>query len=91
MDEWIEAFATALGEEPIEPKEMGALLRVSREVAHRVQRRHAPLSTYLIGLHVGRRVAEGASRGLALDEAIDVTNRVLPSPPPGENSEADRA
>ena len=85
-DDWIERFATALGEPGVEPGEMGRLLKLSREVAHRVERKYAPLSTFVVGAYVGRRVAEGAPREEALAEAAEAARRLLPE---GEAEEPD--
>jgi len=78
VDEWIDKLATALGEEPMDPKEMGALLKLARDVAHGVERKLAPISTFVVGLHVGRRVAEGIPRTQALAEAVDAARALIP-------------
>jgi len=44
------------------------MLSLSRDVAHEVERKMAPLSTYLAGIHVGRRLAEGVNTHDALGE-----------------------
>jgi len=44
------------------------MLSLSRDVAHQVERKMAPLSTYLAGIHVGRRSAEGVNAHDALEE-----------------------
>jgi hypothetical protein len=86
VEDWIDRFAAELGESGVAPAEMGRLLKVSREVAHRVERRFAPLSTFVVGTYVGRRVAEGASREQALTEAVEAANRLLPE---GEDAEGE--
>ena len=67
MEDWLDRYAEALGEDPVTPDEMGALLRLAREVAHRTQdRRLAPLSTFLAGYHGRERLKDAAqawSRG----------------------------
>ena len=78
MDEWIDRLARALGEEAVAPAETGALLKLSREVAHGVERKLAPVSTFLAGLYVGRQVAAGVPRGRALDAAIARAAELLP-------------
>lgn len=78
MDEWIDKLATALGEEPVEPKEMGALLKLARDVAHGVDRKLAPVSTFVVGMHVGRRAAEGMPRTQALTEALETARALIP-------------
>lgn len=78
MEEWIDSFARALGEEPVDPKEMGALLKLARDVAHGVDRKLAPVSTFVVGMHVGRRAAEGLPRMQALTEAIGAARALIP-------------
>jgi hypothetical protein len=81
MEDWLERFAAALGVEPITPKEMGTLLKLSREVAHGVERKFAPLSTYLAGLHVGRRSAAGEDPDEALRRAVREALQLIPGQP----------
>jgi hypothetical protein len=82
MDTWMEELAEALGERPLDRVESGALLRLSREVAHGVERKFAPLSTFLVGAAVGRRVAAGEDRGEAFADAVAAALGVIP--PGGE-------
>jgi len=77
MDEWLDRWANALGERAVSGEEVGAMLRLSREVAHAVERRLAPLSTYLAGIHVGRRLAEGATPAEALTEVRRAADALL--------------
>jgi len=79
LDEWIDELARALGEGPMEPKEMGAILKMARDVAHGVDRKMAPLSTFLVGVSEGRRVAEGSSRESALADAIEAARALIPA------------
>ena len=81
MDDWIDRFADALGVARVTPKAMGALLKMSREVAHGVERKDAPLSTYLAGLYVGHRTAAGEDSDAALRRAIDEAVRLVPEQP----------
>jgi Domain of unknown function (DUF6457) len=81
MDDWIDRFADALGVERMAPKEMGALLKMSREVAHGVERKDAPLSTYLAGLFVGQRTAAGEDPGAALRRAVEEALQMVPDRP----------
>ncbi len=78
MTEWIEDLARELGEEPLTEKEVQELLDVSRDVAHRVERKFTPLSTFLLGEAVARGIANGASRENALRESIDRLTGLLP-------------
>jgi hypothetical protein len=78
MDEWLDRFASALGERAPEREEIGAMLQLSRGVAHGVERKFAPLSAYIAGIHVGRREAEGGSLADALSEVRAVARDLLP-------------
>jgi len=81
MDEWtwLDELTDALGEAPLDRAHIGAMLRLSREVAHGVDRKMAPVSTFVAGLHVARRVAEGAAAADALREVEDAAARLIPS------------
>ena len=78
MEDWIERLTEALGEPAVAPAEMGALLKLSRDVAHGVERRFAPLSTFVLGAYVGRRVGEGAARDQAVAEGLAAARGLLP-------------
>jgi hypothetical protein len=82
MEDWIDRLAAALGEDPLSETETTRLLGVSREVAHRVERKITPLAAFLLGSATGRSVAGGASRADALAAALDSLERLLPTPPP---------
>jgi len=81
VDTWIDELAAALALEPLSHEEADQLLRLAREVAHRVERKGAPLASFLLGMHVARRTADGASRASALDEAIAAAEARLPPAP----------
>jgi hypothetical protein len=81
MDEWLDRFARALGERPTGRDEIGMMLALSREVAHGVERKLAPLCTYLAGMHVQRRVAGGATVAEALEEIRAAARALIPEPP----------
>ena len=83
METWIDELAGALGEEPLLPEEVDTLLGTARDVAHRVERRITPLSTFLLGAAVGRREAAGAGRAEALAETLDTLRDKLPETPAG--------
>jgi len=84
MGAWIDDLAAALGEAPLDPGETSTLLQVARDVAHRVERRVTPLSTFLLGTAVGRDQAAGETRGEALERSLAVLRSLLPEPPAGE-------
>ncbi len=81
MTEWIDRLADGMGLQPLSAAESERLLRASRDVAHRVERRITPLSTFLLGMGVAARMAQGASREIAFDDAIDSLLRRLPDAP----------
>jgi hypothetical protein len=78
MDDWLEELATALGVEPLGREEAGSLLRATREVAHRVERKDAPLAAFLLGVAAAR---SGPDRGAALAESLSRMDDVLPPGP----------
>jgi hypothetical protein len=80
MDTWIDDLARALGEEPLTAAETTELLDAARDVAHRVERKWTPLSTFMVGCAVGR--AGGGDRG----ETLSATLRKLASLLPPEES-----
>jgi Domain of unknown function (DUF6457) len=51
LDDWTDAVRQALD---LDPFEAGIVLDLARDVAHGVMRPAAPLSTYLLGVAVGR-------------------------------------
>ena len=61
MDNWIDEFARTLGEAPLTSTEMSRLLDAAGDVAHRVERKMTPLSTFVVGCAVGRTLATGCS------------------------------
>ena len=81
MDDWQEQFAVVLGVEPLSREESGAVLKLARDVAHGVERKFAPLSTYLLGVAVGSRAASGADRASAFREALVEGLPTVPRPP----------
>ena len=47
-------------------------------MAHRVERKGTPLAAFLLGMHVAARTADGSPRSLAIDDAIGMTEALLP-------------
>lgn len=84
MGAWIDDLAAGLGEAPLDPRETATLLEVARDVAHRVERRVTPLSTFLLGTAVGRGLAAGEARAEALERSLAVLRSLLPEPREGE-------
>ena len=76
--EWLGRLASELGEEPPGRDEIGTMLRVSRDVARGVERKLAPLTTFVAGMHVARRAAEGIDRSQALREVEAAVTALVP-------------
>ena len=74
----LERIADALGIEAPTATETSEILSVARDVAHTVERRITPVSTYLLGLSVQGRVAAGASREDALSAALSDLRTAVP-------------
>lgn len=82
MDDWLDGFVLALGERPLDREEIGAVLALARDVAHGVERRLAPLASFVAGMHVQRRVAEGAGVADAVQEFRTAARTLIPEAPP---------
>ena len=81
MTEWIDGLAEMFALEPLTDGETDRLLRVARDVAHRVERKGTPLAAFLIGMDVASRVAGGASRDAAVGGSIAAVEALLPAAP----------
>lgn len=68
LDEWLASAATELGLEP-GSVDIATVLNVARDVAHQVARPAAPLSTFLLGVAVGRAAAEAQNTTTEANEA----------------------
>ena len=77
-EDWIDELASTLGEGALTPSERNALLGAARDVAHRVERKITPLSTFLIGAAVGREEAAGATRDEALGRVLAELASLIP-------------
>jgi Domain of unknown function (DUF6457) len=83
MDNWIDELARSLGEAPLTSTEMARLLDAAGDVAHRVERKMTPLSTFVVGCAVGRTLASGVERSEALNDALGRLDSLLPPKEPG--------
>lgn len=84
--EWLDRIAQAFELDAPTNEEIAAVLDAARDVAHGVERRITPVSTFLVGMHVERRVASGTSRGEALASSIATLRATLPTGPAEEAS-----
>ena len=78
MDNWLDELARGLGEEPLTSAETTRLLDAGRDVAHRVERKMTPLSAFVMGCAVGRKLADKADRAGAIDEVLNQLEAALP-------------
>lgn len=67
LDDWLAAAAAELGLDP-GSVDIATVLNVARDVAHEVARPAAPLSTFLLGVAVGRTAVKGGDAAAALAE-----------------------
>ena len=74
--DWPERYSAALDVE-LSEEEVDAILDLARDVAHATERRFAPLSSYLAGKFVARRINEGVAATEAVHEAQEVVGRLL--------------
>ena len=81
MSEWIDELAETFGLKPLSADEADRLLRVARDVAHRVERKGTPLAAFLMGMDVASRVRGGASRQAAINDSIAAVEVLLPATP----------
>jgi hypothetical protein len=81
MEAWIDRLASALDEEPASAAEASQILTAARDVAHGVERKITPVSTFLLGIAVGRRMAGGSSRSEALAASVSALRSILPEAP----------
>jgi hypothetical protein len=83
---WLDRLAQAFELDAPTNEEVAAVLDAARDVAHGVERRITPVSTFLLGMHVERRLAAGASREDALASSIATLRATLPTGPAEEGS-----
>ena len=81
MDTTLDDIAAALGVAPLPAEHSRLLLDATRDVAHRSERRYAPLAAFLLGAAVG----SSPDRDTALSQAVSRMLAVLPleDPPAG--------
>ena len=81
MSGWIDDLADVLEVDPLTVSETDRLLRIARDVAHRVERKGAPLASFLLGMYVARRAVDPAARASTLDDAIALAEALIPTSP----------
>jgi hypothetical protein len=68
LDAWVAAVSRELGVDV--PVDVDLLLDLARDAAHGVERKSAPITTYLLGVAVGR--------GASPEDAAAAVRRALP-------------
>ena len=81
MSGWIDELAASFGQDALNGDETRRLLGVSREIAHRVERKETPLAAFLLGMDAARRIAQGETRAAAIAGAIERIEAMLPPAP----------
>ena len=84
--EWLDRLAQAFELDAPTNQEIAAVLDAARDVAHGIERRITPVSTFLLGMYVERRVAAGTPREDALASSIATLRATVPTGPPEEGS-----
>jgi hypothetical protein len=82
MDDWLASLAITLGVDPLDEGQVGELLDVARDVAHRVERKATPMATFLLGAAVQRRIGHGATATDAFGDAVAELRSRLPDDEP---------
>ncbi len=79
-DEWLAALSAQIGTEDIElgSDAVHTLLDLARDAAHEVERPAAPLTTFLIGVAVGRGASLGAVAAKATELILAQPERPTP-------------
>jgi hypothetical protein len=85
VDQWLDELAVALGVEPLSREQTGKILKVSREVAHGVERMYAPLASFLLGAAVQRAGPPGQE---AFTAAVERLRALIPEVAPDEGGDA---
>jgi hypothetical protein len=75
--EWVNGLATELRLDTLSKHESDHILSAAREVAHRVERKVTPLAMYVVGLAVGRQLAD-KGRDDAIEDVIHTLLMRLP-------------
>ncbi len=68
---WSERVAEVLGQPAWDDHEATAVLDLARDIAHGVERKFAPLTTYAIGIAVGRALADDTLTSEARRAVLD--------------------
>jgi hypothetical protein len=84
--DWLDRLAQTFELDAPTNQEIVAVLDAARDVAHGVERKITPVSTFLLGMNVERRVSAGASRQEALALALAALEATLPAGPDEEGS-----
>jgi hypothetical protein len=90
MERFFAALAERAGTPPLGPDEAGEVLKLTKVVAHRTERRYAPLTSYVLGIALGASADSAdpvarAGRVRALIDAVQQVAREM-GDEPGEHA-----
>jgi hypothetical protein len=92
LDEWLTAVGSEIGTADLvlDADTIQVLLDLARDAAHEIERVAAPLTTFLVGVAVGRgaQLEAVVSQTTALAMRADSTSGAAPSPPAAESGQA---
>src|SRR5688572_10431623 len=78
MERFFAALAERAGTPPLGPDEAGEVLKLTKVVAHRAERRYAPLTSYVLGIALGASAdsADPLARAGRVHALIDTVQQV---------------
>ena len=85
--DWVAEASAAVGVDPAEV-DIVKLHHLSKQVAHRLERPLAPVSTFILGLPMGSGAAGTQGTGRPIDNALSLLLQTLPSEQPRMDSPA---
>lgn len=73
LEEWLDTLAAELnlGDVDMDTDAMHTVLDLARDAAHQIDRPAAPLTSYLVGVAVGRGASLGATAASATELALN--------------------
>lgn len=81
MEAWMKALTERLGVPELSHDDQLGMLQLTRDIAHRVERRAVPLTAVAIGMAVAQRTAAGEDQAAALAQARATVEELLPEAP----------
>jgi hypothetical protein len=87
LDDWLTALSAELGASDVtlDNETLHILLDLARDAAHEVERMAAPLSTFLVGVAVGRGASVGSAAARATALLLKQTDVLTSDEVPDDN------